>query len=90
MARDLRFEQISVLEFNREALAGFTVTVEAKRSYPFGLAFALDYGRLEFVESQPGAWSAAVGLELWASDLELMLRAEEDADRKSTRLNSSH
>jgi penicillin-binding protein 2 len=40
VARDLRFEQISVLEFNRESLPGFTVTVEAKRSYPFGPAFA--------------------------------------------------
>jgi len=40
VARDLRFEQISVLEFNRESLPGFTVTVEAKRSYPFGTAFA--------------------------------------------------
>jgi penicillin-binding protein 2 len=40
VARDLRFEQISVLEFNRESLPGFTVTVEAKRSYPYGIAFA--------------------------------------------------
>ena len=40
VARDMRFEQISVLEFNRESLPGFTVTVEAKRSYPFGPAFA--------------------------------------------------
>jgi hypothetical protein len=43
------------------------------------LAFALDYGRLELVELPAGARLAAVGLELWASDLELMLRAEEDA-----------
>ena len=42
-------------------------------------AFALDYGRLEFTELPAGARPAAVGLELWASDLELMLRAEEDA-----------
>ncbi|HEY3515574.1 MAG TPA: MBL fold metallo-hydrolase [Gammaproteobacteria bacterium] len=41
--------------------------------------FALDYGRLELIEQQPGARPAAVGLELWASDLELMVRAEEDA-----------
>ena len=40
IARDLRFEQISVIEFNREYLTGFTVLVEAKRSYPFGPAFA--------------------------------------------------
>jgi penicillin-binding protein 2 len=40
VARDLRFEQVSVLEFNREALPGFSVMVEAKRSYPMGSAFA--------------------------------------------------
>ena len=40
VARDLRFEQVSVVEFNREALSGFTVQVEAKRSYPYGTAFA--------------------------------------------------
>lgn len=40
VARDLRFEQVSVLEFNREALSGFSVYVEAKRSYPGGTAFA--------------------------------------------------
>jgi hypothetical protein len=42
-------------------------------------AFALDYGRLELIELPPGARPAAVGLELWASDLELMVRGEEDA-----------
>jgi penicillin-binding protein 2 len=40
VARDLRFEQVSVLEFNREALPGFSVMVEAKRSYPMGATFA--------------------------------------------------
>ena len=40
VARDLRFEQVSVIEFNRESLPGFSVLVEAKRSYPFGPAFA--------------------------------------------------
>ncbi len=40
VARDLRFEQVSVIEFNREALSGFSVLVEAKRSYPYGPAFA--------------------------------------------------
>ncbi len=40
VARDLRFEQVSVLEFNREALPGFSVMIEAKRSYPFGPEFA--------------------------------------------------
>jgi penicillin-binding protein 2 len=40
VARDLRFEQVSVIEFNRESLPGFSVLVEAKRSYPYGTAFA--------------------------------------------------
>ncbi len=40
VARDLKFEQVSVIEFNREALHGFTIQVEAKRSYPYGAAFA--------------------------------------------------
>jgi penicillin-binding protein 2 len=40
LARDLRFEQVSVIEFNREGLPGFSVSVEAKRSYPQGTAFA--------------------------------------------------
>jgi len=40
VARDLPFEQVSVIEFNRENLAGFSVLVEAKRSYPYGTAFA--------------------------------------------------
>mgnify|MGYP001587723846 CR=1 FL=1 len=40
VARDLRFEQVSVIEFNRENLPGFSVLVEAKRSYPYGTAFA--------------------------------------------------
>ena len=40
VARDLRFEQVSVIEFNRENLTGFSVLVEAKRSYPYGTAFA--------------------------------------------------
>ncbi len=40
VARDLSFEQVSVLEFNREALPGFSVMVEAMRSYPLGPEFA--------------------------------------------------
>jgi penicillin-binding protein 2 len=40
IARDLRFEQVSVIEFNRENLPGFSVLVEAKRSYPYGTTFA--------------------------------------------------
>lgn len=40
VARDLRFEQVSVIEFNRENLPGFSVLVEAKRSYPYGASFA--------------------------------------------------
>ncbi len=38
--RDLSYEQVSVVEFNREALPGFTILIEAKRSYPHGPAFA--------------------------------------------------
>jgi penicillin-binding protein 2 len=38
--RDLTFEQVSVVEFNREALPGFSILIEAKRSYPHGAAFA--------------------------------------------------
>ena len=40
VARDLRFEQVSVIEFNREGLPGFSVSAEAKRSYPQGHTFA--------------------------------------------------
>jgi len=40
VARDIRFEQVSVIELNREALPGFSILVEAKRSYPFGPEFA--------------------------------------------------
>lgn len=40
IARDIRFEQVSVIELNREALPGFSILVEAKRSYPFGPEFA--------------------------------------------------
>ncbi len=40
VARDLRFEQVSVIEFNREALPGFSILVEAMRSYPYGPEFA--------------------------------------------------
>jgi penicillin-binding protein 2 len=40
VSQDLRFEQVSVIEFNREALPGFSILVEAKRSYPFGPEFA--------------------------------------------------
>ncbi len=40
VARDLRLEQVSVIEFDREALPGFSIMVEAKRSYPLGLTFA--------------------------------------------------
>ncbi|MGE5190262.1 MAG: penicillin-binding protein 2 [Gemmatimonadota bacterium] len=40
VARDLKFEQVSVIEFNREALHGFAIQVEAKRSYPYGSDFA--------------------------------------------------
>lgn len=40
VAQDLRFEQVSVIEFNREGLPGFAIQVEARRSYPFGPLFA--------------------------------------------------
>ncbi len=40
VARDLKFEQVSVIEFNREVLHGFAIQVEAKRSYPYGSGFA--------------------------------------------------
>lgn len=40
VARDIPFEQVSVIELNREALPGFSILVEAKRSYPFGPVFA--------------------------------------------------
>lgn len=40
VARDLKFEQVSVIEFNRETLHGFAIQVEAKRSYPYGPEFA--------------------------------------------------
>lgn len=40
VVRDLSFDQVSVIEFNREALPGFSIQVEAKRSYPYGTAFA--------------------------------------------------
>ncbi len=40
VARDIPFEQVSVIELNREALPGFSIFVESKRSYPFGPEFA--------------------------------------------------
>jgi len=52
VARDLRFEQVSVLEFNREGLPGFTVMVEAKRSYPYGTAFAHALGYVSEVSKE--------------------------------------
>ena len=61
VARDLRFEQISVIEFNRENLPGFSVLVEAKRSYPYGTAFAHVLGYVgeaspeEMEESEDGS-----------------------------------
>lgn len=61
VARDLRFEQVSVIEFNRENLPGFSVLVEAKRSYPYGTAFAHVLGYVgeaspeEIEESEDGS-----------------------------------
>lgn len=57
VARDIRFEQVSVIELNREALPGFSILVEAKRSYPFGERFAhvLGYvGEASGEELEPG------------------------------------
>ncbi|OGP35135.1 MAG: penicillin-binding protein 2 [Deltaproteobacteria bacterium GWC2_65_14] len=57
VARDIRFEQVSVIELNREALPGFSILVEAKRSYPFGAQFAhvLGYvGEASEEELDPG------------------------------------
>jgi len=43
-------------------------------------AFELDYGRLTFAEvGAAAAGRAAIGIEIWASDLELLIGAEEDA-----------
>lgn len=42
-------------------------------------AFELDYGHLTFTEVDAAAKPAAVGVEIWASDFELLLAAEEDA-----------
>ena len=52
IARDLRFEQVSVIEFNRESLPGFSVQVEAKRSYPLGPEFAHVLGYVGEVSEQ--------------------------------------
>ena len=67
VARDLRFEQISVLEFNRESLPGFSVTVEAKRSYPFGPAFAHVLGYVG--EASPEEMEQSAGGRLAMGDL---------------------
>ncbi|HEX9190677.1 MAG TPA: penicillin-binding protein 2, partial [Candidatus Deferrimicrobiaceae bacterium] len=67
VARDLRFEQISVLEFNRESLPGFTVTVEAKRSYPYGPAFAHVLGYVG--EASPEEMEQSVDTRLAMGDL---------------------
>jgi penicillin-binding protein 2 len=63
VARDLRFEQVSVIEFNREALPGYSILVEAKRSYPFGSDFAHVLGYVgeaseqELAKSREGQFS---------------------------------
>ncbi len=67
IARDLRFEQVSVLEFNREGLPGFSVMVEAKRSYPFGTAFAHVLGYVS--EASPEELKAARDGRLAMGDL---------------------
>ena len=52
VARDLRFEQVSVIEFNREGLPGFSVSAEAKRSYPQGATFAHVLGYVSEVSQE--------------------------------------
>ncbi|MCL1926858.1 MAG: penicillin-binding protein 2 [Syntrophorhabdaceae bacterium] len=52
VARDLRFEQVSVIEFNREGLPGFSVSAEAKRSYPQGSTFAHVLGYVSEVSQE--------------------------------------
>ncbi len=65
VARDLRFEQVSVVEYNRENLPGFSVMVEAKRSYPYGAAFAHVLGYVGEASPEemekPGNESLAMG-----------------------------
>jgi penicillin-binding protein 2 len=67
IARDLRFEQVSVIEFNRESLPGFSVQVEAKRSYPLGPEFAHVLGYVGEVSEQELA--AAKGRRLSPGDI---------------------
>ena len=59
VARDLRFEQVSVVEFNREGLPGFSISVEAKRSYPYGATFAHVLGYVS--EASPEELKSAAG-----------------------------
>jgi penicillin-binding protein 2 len=67
VARDLRFEQVSVIEFNRESLPGFSIMVEAKRSYPFGAEFAHVLGYVGEASEQELA--AARGEHLTMGDI---------------------
>ncbi|HEY5997103.1 MAG TPA: penicillin-binding transpeptidase domain-containing protein, partial [Candidatus Deferrimicrobiaceae bacterium] len=62
--RDLSYEQVSVIEFNRESLPGFSILIEAKRSYPHGMAFAHVLGYVGEVSEGELEKSPDSGLEL--------------------------
>ncbi|HEY3490410.1 MAG TPA: penicillin-binding protein 2 [Candidatus Deferrimicrobiaceae bacterium] len=62
--RDLTYEQVSVVEYNREALPGFSILIEAKRSYPYGEAFAHVLGYVGEVSDTDLEKSADGSLEL--------------------------
>lgn len=74
VARDLRFEQVSVIEFNREALPGFSILAEAKRTYPFGAEFAHVLGYVGEASERdfgaPGGQALALGDVVGKSGLE--------------------
>ncbi len=79
VARDLKFEQVSVLEFNREALPGFTIQVEAKRSYPYGTAFAHVLGYVGEVSDQELAGRRDEGVAMGDIVGKYGLEGEQDA-----------
>lgn len=62
--RDLTYEQVSVIEFNRETLPGFSILIEAKRSYPHGPAFAHVLGYVGEASEAELAKAGDSGLEM--------------------------
>jgi penicillin-binding protein 2 len=62
IARDLSFDQVSIIEFNREALPGFSILVESKRSYPYGTLFAHVLGYVGEASDQELAEAKGRGL----------------------------